>query len=289
MNRLALGTAQFGLHYGVANSTGQVGPNAVRLVLDRGRQAGMDLIDTAIAYGTSEATLGAVGVSGWNVVTKLPACPPDVADVRQWVREQVRQSMGRLRVTELHGLLLHRPAQLLDRLGHEILAELNALKGEGVVRKWGISVYGPDELDYLCTGFSPELVQLPYNAMDGRWNRSGWVRRLADAGVEIHARSVFLQGLLLLHPDSRPAYFQRWAAHWSAWDECLERNGRSGVEICLGAALAVPELHRIVVGVDSVAQLEQVLQAAGAPPPSLPDGLQTSDPELIDPSKWQLQ
>src|SRR3979490_7479 len=105
-NRLALGTVQFGQRYGVANDSGQVPSAAVRAILLRAAEAGIDTLDNAIAYGDSETRLGAVGVSSWRVITKLPSPPDNVSDAGQWVYAQVRGSLQRLRVGQLEGVLL---------------------------------------------------------------------------------------------------------------------------------------------------------------------------------------
>ncbi|MCZ8286739.1 MAG: aldo/keto reductase, partial [Bacteroidia bacterium] len=101
--KLALGGAQFGLAYGVSNLSGQVSREAARDIVGLARTGGVDTIDTAIAYGDSEACLGEVGVSGFKVVTKLPALPGDVDGVEAWVRGQIEASLKRLGVTRIHG------------------------------------------------------------------------------------------------------------------------------------------------------------------------------------------
>lgn len=288
MNRLALGTAQFGLDYGVANQTGRVPPDEVRSILNEARNAGMDLLDTAVAYGVSEAALGRAGVRGWQVVTKLPACPASLLDVADWVRAQVDGSLRRLGLTRLYGLLLHRPKQLLEPMGPTLLRSLRQLQQDGWVEKIGLSVYEPEELDSLMGCFTPELVQLPYNALDGRWGQR-WLPSLAAMGVEIHARSVFLQGLLLMPAARRPAYFARWGDTWAAWATWLASSGQEPLQACLGAVLARPEIQRVVVGVDSAAQLRQLLAAADVGALEVPAGLQIRDPELLNPALWKLR
>lgn len=287
MNRLALGTAQFGLDYGIANQTGRVAPDEIRSVLNEARAAGMDLLDTAIAYGISEAALGQTGIRGWQVVSKLPACPVPSPDVAGWVRAQVEGSLQRLGVARLYGLLLHRPNQLLEPVGPGLVHALLQLQAEGLVQKIGISVYEPEELDRLMPRFTPGLVQLPYNALDGRWAQ-GWLPKLAAMGVEVHARSVFLQGLLLMPAARRPTYFARWADTWAAWDSWLANSRQLPLQACLAAVLARPEIQRVVVGVDSAAQLRQLL-AADVSALEAPAGLQVRDPELLNPALWRLQ
>ena len=129
--RLALGTAQFGLPYGIANQAGQVSRKEVSAMLQLAVSNGIDTLDTAIAYGESEVALGQAGTQGFNVVTKLPALPDDCLDVISWVMEQVDASFTRLGVSSVYALLLHRPEQLLGPLGKELYEALYALKERG--------------------------------------------------------------------------------------------------------------------------------------------------------------
>jgi aryl-alcohol dehydrogenase-like predicted oxidoreductase len=147
VSRLALGTAQFGQPYGVANTCGQLAPHAVAAILELAAGQGVDTLDTAIAYGGSEAALGAAGVSAWRVISKLPALPGGTGDITGWVREQVQGSLARLRVTQLDGLLLHRPADLLGPYGASLRDSLAGLKAAGLIAAAGVSIYDPRELD----------------------------------------------------------------------------------------------------------------------------------------------
>ena len=211
-----MGSVQFGLAYGVANSDGQVSQLEVTSILTEAIAQGIDTVDTAIAYGESEHVLGNVGMDKWQVVSKLPAVPKDCLDVEAWVEAQVAGSLQRLRVTCLYGLLLHRPEQLLEARGDRLHAALRALQARGVVRKIGVSVYEPAELDRLVPCMPFELVQVPFNLLDTRMVTSGWLARLQQSGCEVHARSIFLQGLLLMPASARPAKFDRWQALWQA-------------------------------------------------------------------------
>ncbi|MFM9879527.1 MAG: aldo/keto reductase [Burkholderiaceae bacterium] len=288
--RLALGTVQFGLPYGVANATGQIGFSEVKNILTSASSAGLNMLDTAIAYGSSESVLGQAGVEGWQVVTKLPACPPDCSDVAAWVRNQVAASRARLcfQAERLYGVLLHRPAQLLEPEGAALYAALQALKGDGIAQRVGVSVYAPADLDALQGQFELDLVQLPMNILDARWTRSGWLAKLHAQGTEIHTRSVFLQGLLLMPPAQRPAYFSRWRALWSVWDAWLQDSHQSALQACLRHALLQPLVSRVVVGIDSLAQLQQILAAAPGDVPAVPPELATNDADLLNPALWTL-
>jgi aryl-alcohol dehydrogenase-like predicted oxidoreductase len=287
--RLALGTVQFGMRYGVANRGGQVAAADARLILARARASGMDTLDTAAAYGASEATLGGIGVTDWIIVSKIPAVPADCADVRAWVRASVTATLERLRVPRLGGLLLHSPMQLRGPNGRAIHAALRQLREEGLAARIGISVYGPEELDALIGSFDIDLVQAPFNILDRRLATTGWLGKLRAAGIEVHVRSLFLQGLLLMKAAQRPQEFARWQGLWKLWDHWLTSSGVTAVQACVAFAATHPQVHRAVVGVDSLQQLEEILSALTVADIELPRELACEERDLIDPSRWRLR
>lgn len=284
--RLALGTAQFGLAYGIANQDGQVTRLAAKGMLRLAAANGIDTLDTAIAYGDSEACLGEVGAQGFKLVTKLPAVPDGCADVKGWVQDQVAASLARLGVNILYGLLLHRPNQLLEVDGKALYKALEGLKETGQVQKVGVSVYAPIELDELTPRFRFDLIQAPFSLVDRRLQRTGWLRRLKDEGIEIHTRSAFLQGVLLMSQATRPAKFASWSELWSTWHEWLSCHSGSAVQACLAFPLSFSEIDRVVVGAESVSQLGQIISAvASAAPVDFPD-LHCEAENLINPTRW---
>lgn len=284
--KLALGTVQFGLDYGVANFTGRISIEMAGDILQKAQAFGVDTLDTAIAYGDSESVLGGLGVENWKVVSKLPAVPKGCLDVKEWVRTQTQRSLQRLGVQSLHGLLLHRPEQLLEGMGLDLYSALQSLKADGLVAKVGVSVYGPFELVNLWPKYRFDLVQAPLNIIDRRLVDSGWASRLKDAGVEVHARSAFLQGLLLMAADKRPAIFDHWADAWLEWDRWLLTTGLTPMQACLSYVNTLDEIDRVLVGVDSLAQLDEIFVAVGSVLDSLPSFKPLQDERLINPACW---
>lgn len=284
-SRLALGTVQFGLAYGIANQAGQVTRADAAAILAAARAGGLDTLDTAIAYGDSEACLGAAGVAGWRVVSKLPTLPDDCPDVAAWVAAQLAASLGRLGVDRLHGLLLHNPRQLLGAQGTALAAALRAARADGLVGRIGVSIYAPDDLAAIYPVLPPDLVQAPLNLVDRRLAESGWLQRLADDGVEVHTRSSFLQGLLLM--PQLPPRFAPWRTLWARWQDWLAGHPGQAAAACLAYPLGLPQVARVVIGVDSPAQFAELLAASQALPAAseLPD-LACADERLINPSLW---
>ncbi len=286
MNRLALGTVQFGLPYGISNQVGQVSRAEAKAMLQLAKVNGINTLDTAIAYGDSETCLGEVGTQGFKVVTKLPAVPDSCTDVNAWVAQQVNESLLRLDLTEIHGLLLHRSDQLLGLNGAMLYQALKALKDNGQVQKIGISIYTPTELDALIPRYRFDLVQAPFNLVDQRLCRTGWMRRLKDEDVEIHTRSAFLQGLLLMSQADMPDKFSPWSGLWHTWNQWMLEKEVSAVQASLAFPLKYPEIDRVVVGADNLSQLAQIVSAANISlQADLPE-IHCDDENLINPANW---
>jgi len=286
MRRIALGTAQFGLNYGIANQAGQVRLGDVATILDCAGATGVDTLDTAIVYGDSEERLGQVGVKQWQIVSKLPRLPDLAIDVGGWVRASVMGSLERLKVPCLGGLLLHHPADLLGSQGDALYAAMVELKSRGVVKKIGISIYQPNELDTLLEHMAFDVVQAPFNVFDHRLIDSGWLGRLRALGVELHVRSVFMQGLLLMPSALRPAKFQRWQPLWDEWDTWLSAHQLTPLQACLRYALSFQEIQRVIVGVDTPRQMNEIIAAAAGSLPPVPVVLKSNDVALLNPFNW---
>jgi aryl-alcohol dehydrogenase-like predicted oxidoreductase len=287
-NRLAIGTAQFGMDYGIANTQGKVKDDEVALILNRAIQDGVHMLDTAVGYGDSESVLGHAGINEWQVITKLPGLPLDCDDVCDWVRRTVIGSLQRLETKSLYAVLLHRPRQLTGGNGEALYRGLQGLRGEGLCAKVGLSINGPEDLDLLLPHFAFDIVQAPFNVFDRRIETTGWLDSLVDAGVEVHARSAFLQGLLLLAATSIPVGFERWKETLELWRSWLVESGREPLEACLSFVLSHPEIAHIVVGVDSAVQLEQILTVMRNLKSEVPpQALASPDPDLVEPSRWR--
>jgi aryl-alcohol dehydrogenase-like predicted oxidoreductase len=139
---------------------------------------------------------------------------------------------------------------------------LQALKDNGQVQKVGVSIYSPAELDVLIPQYRFDLVQAPFNLVDRRLDNTGWMQRLKDDDIEIHTRSVFLQGLLLMNQADMPPKFSIWNELWKTWYRWLAENEVSAIQACLAFSLSFSEIDRVIVGADSQSQLAQIVSAA---------------------------
>ena len=254
--KLALGTVQFGLDYGISNTQGIVPEQEVKRILDVAHNSGIGLLDTGCVYGNSEELLGKLLSTGnyqFSVVDKVP----DIESYHLSVSEVVLQSIEKLKVDKLKGILLHNAADLND----QTFKELESLKSQGLVDKIGISVYYPSQTFDLCERYDIDLVQCPLNLFDQRFAETECISFLKNKNVEVHARSLFLQGLLLMPRGKLPEYF---APYYDLFDR-LKGHCR-GHDIDLQtAALTIAhqqqEVDQFVIGVCSAEQLQQVVEA----------------------------
>lgn len=286
--RLALGTAQFGMPYGVANNAGQPSEAEVKEILQIARTHGVSALDTAIAYGNCEERLGRIGIPGWQVISKLPPLTDTHVNICDAVRVAVEESLKRLRVERIYGLLLHRPEQLLEKNGDSLYRALEQVKVDGLVHKIGISIYDPSSLDAILPSFNVDMVQLPFSPFDQRVVLSGWADRLKSSGIELHARSIFLQGLLLMQQNKRPKKFDRWSSLWSRWHEWLHEMNTTPLQACLSFAASFPQIDRILVGIENKNQLLEIIDGIQRVALEIPSEFGSEDLDLINPANWPL-
>jgi len=287
-SKLALGSANFGLRYGIKNGGVKLEKTELTRILNLAETSGIKTIDTAQAYGDSEERLGSLGRSEFDVITKIGA-NLGMSYANAEILALVSESLDRLAVNRLGAVLLHRPELLLGPDGPVIAADLNKLKELGLTEKIGISIYAPDILAEVTNLMDCDIVQAPFNVFDQRILKSGWVKKLRDNGTEIHTRSTFLQGLLLMKRCELPAYFSKnWVALFQDWFDYQRNLDVNADEIALDYVLQQPWIDKIVVGVDSVQQLERLLHIETSMRfESLPY-FDVDDIDLLDPSRWRM-
>jgi aryl-alcohol dehydrogenase-like predicted oxidoreductase len=278
LEKLGLGTVQFGQAYGVSNKRGQVSKAEAAAILDRAAKAGIGLLDTAANYGEAETVLTALGTTRFRVVTKTIGLKHGL----DAVLARARQSAAALKPDTL---LVHAASDLQGTGGEALWRALRGLREEGVFRKVGISAYVADDPATLAARFHPDVVQLPFSLLDQRLLADGTLTRLKDLGVEVHARSLFLQGLLFL--ETLPENLRAAAAHLTHLRSKFRQAGMTPLSAALGFVLARPEIAIGLVGVTSVAELDEIIAALQRPLPDLDWASFALDDELVlTPSLW---
>ncbi len=284
-NRIILGTAQFGEDYGISNLSGKLNATEVVKIMEYSNFVGINTIDTAISYKSSENTLSNFRLDTWDVSTKIPRVPENINNIYSWLESQIENSMKRLKIENFSNLLFHEPLQLIEKNGKLIWDSVQKLKNKMKIEKIGFSIYSTTELDELLNNYTPEIVQVPYNILDQRIVTSGWLEKLTKLKVEVHARSIFLQGLLLMTKNERPKKFSKWSDIWIQWEKYLNSNNYSALQASLAFVLKNKKIKKIVIGVQSANQLKEIMENTSFQITSFPE-FDVHDNSLLDPSKW---
>jgi len=287
MNRIALGTVQFGMKYGISNQVGIVQPNQIKSILNIANKIGIDTLDTAINYQDSEKNIGENNVYNFKIITKIPAVPSQINNLNSWLSDQLQLSFHRLKVSGIYGLLLHSPEDLLGNNGAAIYKALRFLKDSGKVLKIGISINTFDNLSEILDLYKMDLIQSPFNLIDKRLINTGFLNRLKDENYEVHTRSAFLQGLLLMNELNRPEKFSKWNHLWDQVSKWSSLNSVSLLQSAIQFPLSFSEIDKVVIGVENSHQLLEIYQAAYNQKIcySYPD-IECDDQDLICPSRW---
>ena len=281
MSKIALGTVQFGLDYGITNHSGQVSIDEVKNILDYAKDKGIDTLDTAARYGNSEQVLGEVGVNNYRIITKSTPLKNGV----DRVIKDFYHSLDNLNTGQVDGLLIHNIDDVKDKRFGDLFHKLNELKEEGLINKIGFSTYTPDQVYFLLENFDFDLIQVPFNVFDTRLIKGGQLQALKKKNIEIHARSIFLQGVLLDF-DNLSSYFSRWEKQFDNYQGAVEKSGLSLLEYALNFTLNVQEIDKILVGVNSIDQLKEIVQSKKKQ--SSLSAFPINDISLLNPGLWKI-
>jgi len=287
IERIVLGTAQFGMNYGVANKRGKISEEEVYQILNFAYKVGIKTIDTAVVYGESERVLGNIGVRNFDIISKIPKYDKRSSNDYFSVKKEIVNSINRLKVDSLHAVLLHDSSDLiLDKTLYESLWKI---KQDGLIKKIGVSIYHPFELDDLLDVFDLDIVQSPFNLFDQRIINSKHFEFMIENNIEIHVRSIFLQGLLLMDKFSLPEKFKKWESLFSRYYDFLERTKFDPLSLNLSFPLSFKNIDKFIIGVDSLQHLEQIVSSLSDNRhiSSYPEII-SNDLDLINPSNWQL-
>lgn len=290
-SKLILGSAQFGFDYGVTNKDGIVNEYEVRGILDLAHERGLRLIDTARFYGHSEEVLGVLHQNRFSFITKFAKVPAtnSLVQMEQYLRGSLETSLKTLRSDEVEYFLAHNAEEFLTH--HQaILPVIKKFKSEGVIKKFGISLYNPDQALATLEVCKPDVLQFPVNVFDQRFYASGVLDKLKANNVEVHIRSVFLQGIILQKPSELDPFFNFFQAHYNDYANKVKLQNMNLTEAALKFVLNDSRIDKVIVGVCSKNQLVEIINAEKSP--IIPDfdygGFAFHDERLINPLSWPM-
>jgi len=227
----------------------------------------------------------------FNIVTKTPQFKKSKlgADDARNLKDTFFQSLSYLGKDSLYGLMIHHADDLLVNGGEYLFEAMQELKTSGKVNKIGVSAYNGEQIDGINSRYAIDLIQVPVNLLDQRLIQSGHLNKMKKLGVEIHIRSVFLQGILLVAPEDLPAYFEPVQNHLKKFHADCALYGTTPLCACLDYAMSLPETDRVIVGICTKKELQEILSAIYSKEVFLNYSKYAwYDEMILNPAKWSV-
>ena len=249
MLKLVLGTVQFGLPYGINNQSGIPKDDELASIFSFAKQSGINVLDTAQGYGNSEERIANLSNDEFSVISKFKQLAAPFP-----FHKELNESLKKLKMSSLYGYMAHDGDLLIE---NPFWWEgLQLAKEQGLVKKIGFSLYSVNQLEkLLAKQMVPDIIQFPYNILDRRFE--SFLSELNSMGVEIHARSVYLQGLFQMESSQVPNYLEPLQNYLKIVREITKRNQSSIGQICLRFVINNPYINKVVIGIDNLSQLKE--------------------------------
>ncbi|MCG9900359.1 MAG: aldo/keto reductase [Hydrotalea sp.] len=288
LSKVILGTVQFGLNYGINNTSKKPTREQIFNLLDYAFSKGINTLDTADAYGDAINTIGAYNkmYPGRFQINSKFKCQKN-----KKIEEQLYISLGDLNMQNLHVYFYHSCNDLISF--PETLVELVKLKKDSVIDKIGLSIYSNDEFEIAIKMSGIDVIQIPFNVLDNLNKRGKLIELAKENGKEVQARSIFLQGALFMNIDSLPSWLQPLKPYVKMLAEVSKLTGLSIMELVFLYVISQPGINQFLVGVDNIQHLESNIQAIEACSKQeresilpLIDQIDVKEIELLNPSSW---
>ncbi|WP_019613207.1 aldo/keto reductase [Psychromonas ossibalaenae] len=257
--KLALGTVQFGLDYGITNLDGKITNSEANKIIKRADKANISLFDTACVYGDSENRLGKLtqGYPQFKFISKFSTTAKETINISK----TLHSSLEKLNCSSLYGLLFHDENDLLSPQGSGYYQQLTDLKAQGKIQKIGASFYTQQALEKALEQYQLDLIQIPASCLDQRFQQSGLLQEVQKQNIEVHARSLFLQGLLLSQNTNLPASLQKFMPELEFYFTTAKRLNLTPLQLALAYLIQTDEINYGVVGCQNSQQLLEIINA----------------------------
>ena len=260
LKKFIIGTAQIGSIYGISNERKKkLSFIEIKKILKKSRSLGIKDLDTAISYN-NDKILGKVGVKSFNINTKVSIFKfKKKNDITKFYEKKIIKSLKNLKIKKFNSILIHNPDELKkDNNSELIYKSLILLKKKKLFRKIGISIYNFNQLKRLLKYYKFDIIQLPFNVFDQRLIKNNFIEKLHSKKIEIHVRSIFLQGLLLMKNNKINKKFKKWKKAINKWAEYTQDDRLIKLNTCINFVKSNSRISRILVGVNSVKELEEI-------------------------------
>lgn len=281
--KLILGTAKFGYNYGISKKI--LKTNEIKKIFKIVKSNKINFVDTAQNYVNSERRLGILKNCNPNFITKINLDNNIKKNPTKYLENKVLLSLKKLRIKRLYGLLIHNPSFIFKN--KKFYKLIYSFKKKGLVKKIGFSIYNQNELKIILDKFKFDLIQLPISLFDRRFVANNSLKILKKRKVEIHARSIFLQGLLINEEFQKKKFFQKWKNDFKDLSIWSKKNHSTVLASCISYVFSVKEIDKIVIGVDSAENLKEIISSNIIKFKQYPKFEIRGENKLLNPSNWR--
>ena len=284
-DKICIGTANFNIRYGLKKK--KITIKNIKKIIQYSKKNKIKYLDTAINYGNSNVISSKINIKKFKLISKISLPKENIKGLKNWIIKSVIKERKNLRIKRLYALLFH-DTKIFEKKKNitQIFEAIDYLKEKKIIKKIGLSIYDPVELDKYFNYYNFEVVQFPLNIFDRRIIDSGWLDKLKKKGVELHARSIFLQGLLLLDKKDLPKKFLKWKKYFRYFDKFVEVKKISKKYACLSFIRNYSKIDKFVIGVNNYQQIKENLELIKLKTIKIPTHLQVKSQRLINPKFW---
>jgi len=290
-SKICIGTANFGLNYGLNNKK-PLSKKIIKEIFNFAKLNNIKFIDTAISYKESENKIGYLKNKNQdqNIITKISNMPSNTKNIKNWIINNTILSCKRLKTNKLYGLLIHNTEDLKNKKkAKEIFKAFDFLIKKKIVKKIGLSIYDPKELDLYIKDYNFKIVQTPMNIFDRRIAKTGWLKKLKENNIEIHVRSIFLKGLLLKDIDKIDIKFLKWKKKFIFFEKWAKIKNFSKLEANIRFLKNFKEIDKIIVGINDVLELREIYSSLKKKKIKVPEYLNIKMGNILNPKKWEIK
>jgi aryl-alcohol dehydrogenase-like predicted oxidoreductase len=280
--KLFIGTAQFGFKYGFNKI--KIKKLEIKNIEKTLKRNLLKNFDTAMNYGESEKIIGNLKIKK-KVITKIKLPEKKPKDLKKWFEKKLDKSLKKLKVKNLYGLLIHDTKDILGK-NKEFLNILLDCQKKKLISKLGISVYEVSEIRRILKFWKPEIIQMPINIFDHRFLNNNLLYKLKKLNIELHARSCFLQGVLLEKKIKTESLNSKKI--FSSFLNWCQKKQISKLEACIHFVKKIREIDYLIVGFNNSSHLKEIINSFNKKLILVPDDFLCHEKSLIDPRRWKI-
>lgn len=292
--KIALGTVQFGINYGISNKKGQTQTNEIKKIFKIAHKEKIKIIDTAPCYGDSEIKIGSCIKPNhkFKIITKTPYFQKKIITNKDinLLEQSIYKSLENTKQKKLYGILFHNTNDIFCKNGDFLLKKLQELKKQKIIETIGFSIYTKEQIDKLLQNFDFDLIQIPINILDQKLLHEKYLTKLKNKKIKIHARSIFLQGLLLLNPNKLNPFFGPVKNILLKYHQELNYLKIRPIEAAINFIKKIKEIDHIIIGLNNSKQLIKNINAYNKKLPRIDYSKYIClDEKITNPSKWEIK